>query len=369
MAQITPIRGFTNTPISRSICIITTLVAISLSILQLKHLVKLSIDPYIIEYSQYWRILTYQLSVINESDYLLVVILWFHYKNLERFYGSRKYFSIIVIFAVYNSAACFLFMSIGQLFLYYIVYLAKSVILKQTEPVVYQSLFFNEIVPGPLGIVSSLYICYGTYIPVSYHFKILLSNPIGRNNDPEEITETDQESGPDQRQNVQSDNATSSGSSSPPSTELCLTNHFPIHILYTLLLLNNGTRSLIPCLVGLFIGKLHTYELLPGSKNWLMASSIFRFFVNPSKFINQSVDNIRIRITGGYQSVSSGSDSIPVSQDELRASSDLNGDADADVEGEDAEEIVEDGRHQREQIRAETPVRPLGSQFLDTFRT
>ena len=31
-----------------------------------------------------------QLSVVNESDYLITVLLWFQFKVLERFYGSRS---------------------------------------------------------------------------------------------------------------------------------------------------------------------------------------------------------------------------------------------------------------------------------------
>lgn len=127
MAQLTPIRGFSNTPISKAICIVSTLVALGLSIFQMKHYVRLSIDPYILEYEQYWRVLTYEMAVINESDYMLCVLLWFQYKNLERFYGSRKYVSLIVVFALYNSIVCFLVMGLGQLGVNYAVYLVSLI--------------------------------------------------------------------------------------------------------------------------------------------------------------------------------------------------------------------------------------------------
>ena len=108
MAQLTPIRGFTNTPVTRSICMISTVVPIMLSVLAIKYVVKFAIDPYIIQYNQFWRVVTYQLSVVNESDYLITVLLWFQFKVLERFYGSRKYLSIITLFTVYNAVACYL---------------------------------------------------------------------------------------------------------------------------------------------------------------------------------------------------------------------------------------------------------------------
>ena len=114
MAQLTPIRGFTNTPVTRSICMISTVVPIMLSVLAIKYVVKFAIDPYIIQYNQFWRVVTYQLSVVNESDYLITVLLWFQFKVLERFYGSRKYLSIITLFTVYNAVACLFIMSLGN---------------------------------------------------------------------------------------------------------------------------------------------------------------------------------------------------------------------------------------------------------------
>ncbi|KAK6201115.1 uncharacterized protein RJT21DRAFT_31705 [Scheffersomyces amazonensis] len=345
MGQISPIRGFTNTPVTKAICIITTILALTLSILQLKPYIKLAIDPYVIEYLQYWRILTYQISVINESDYLLVILLWFHFKNLERFYGSRKYFSIITLFALYNAAFCFIFMSLGQLSLYYIVYIVKSIIFNiPPKDDQYQSLIFNEIIPGPLGILSSLYICYGTYVPVSYHFKVLLSNPT-----------------PESDNTTNDDVVTPSSESTTSSKELTLTNHFPIHIIYTLLILNNGTRSIIPCLVGLFIGKIYIYELLPGSKNWLLSNIIFRFFISPNKSINHIIDSIYRRFgNNGYISLGS-NENLPLENDTLSPNS--------TEQIDDAEEVLDENRNEAHEIRAETPVRPLGSQFLDTFRS
>ena len=97
MAQLTPIRGFTNTPVTRSICMISTVVPIMLSVLAIKYVVKFAIDPYIIQYNQFWRVVTYQLSVVNESDYLITVLLWFQFKVLEilRITKVFKYYNII----------------------------------------------------------------------------------------------------------------------------------------------------------------------------------------------------------------------------------------------------------------------------------
>lgn len=341
MTQLTPIRGFTNTPVSKIICILSTILALTLSILRWKYYVNLSIDPFIIGYNQYWRLITYQLSVINESDYLLCIILWFHYKNLERFYGSKKYLTLISIFALYNSLVCLIVMSIGQLFINLIYFAIDSYIFNYNDgniPIFnYRDTIFNSVIPGPLGIISSLYVCYGAYIPVSYHFKILLFGPL-----PESEEENDQ-----------SVEATG-------SKEITLTNHFQIHILYIMLLLNNDFKSIIPCLVGLFIGKLHTNELLPGSKSWLLPSPVFQLFVNPCRYTYNLIGSFRSRLRRGYHSINNNETSPP--PDTV---------ADFHNNEEDTEEAIDEIRsnESRNEIRAETPVRPLGSQFLDTFRT
>lgn len=322
MAQLTPIRGFSNTPVSRAICVVVTVLAVALSVMQVKHYVRLGIDPYVTEYSQYWRIATYQTSVVNESDYMLSVLLWFQYKNLERFYGSRKYASLVTVFGMYNALVCFVVMCLGQIGTNFAVYVVAAAT-GGDGAWAYRATIFNLVTPGPLGILSSLYICYGTYIPTSYKFKILLSKPSAPENEAHPANNS--------------------------SRELILTNHFMIHILYTLLLLNNGVASIIPCLVGLVIGKLHAHELLPGAQKWLLPWVVFKLVSSPRKFFGNALASMRNSLNGGYQSV----------------------DTTEPVADEDAEEVLDEGRSNANanEIRAETPVRPLGSQFLDTFRT
>lgn len=242
-----------------------------------------------------------------------MVALWFYSKNLERYYGLRKYLSLITILGIYNGLVCFLIMTIGQLIsnlLHYFVGLVFSAL----GSVTYQKTIFNEAIPGPLGILSGLYVCYGTFIPTSYNFKIVFRNP-WKEVEPNELTST------------------------ITSKELTLTNHFPVHLLFNILFLNNGFKSIIPCLTGLLMGKLLINDLLPGSKTWLIPQFAFRLFVDPVKFAQNMVESIPSLRRTGYAAV-------------------------PEVVEEDGDEEL-DGRNA---IRAETPVRPLGSQFLDTFR-
>lgn len=326
MTQLTPIRGFTNTPVTKSICVLSTFLALGLLVLQLKHYVKLSIDPFIVDYSQYWRIFTFQTTVINESDFLLCIILWFHFKNLERFFGPKKYLSLIALFALYNGAVTFLLLSLGQLLLSTLMALGRTIIQHQDFSFVYTDTFFNSVIPGPLGILSSLYVCYGTYVPISYHFTLVFRKP-------------------------------GTSPAAKKQATLTLNDHFQIQILYTLLIFNNGIALLLPCLVGLAIGRLYTIDLLAGSKSCSLPDLVFSLFVNPRNVRVSPLSSLRRRLRG-YQPLSLQHEA---QEDDIREPTPQNED--------DQEEPVDEIRANENNQRSETPVRPLGRQFLDTFRT
>lgn len=338
MPQITPIRGFTNTPVSKSICVIATVGALVVLIFSLKPYVKLAIDPFIVEFNQYWRVITFQLSVVNESDYMITTILWYNFKTLERFFGSRKYLSVIVLFAVYNAVVTFLLLCLGQLFLIGFAAIFKVIVLRQPLVVTYTDTIFNSIASGPFGLISLLYMCHGAFIPVSYHFKILLKKP---------------------KNEAEAEN----GEFENSGTTLTFTNHFQIHVLYTILMLNHGFATIIPCLVGLLIGRLYTHDLLAGSKNWVLPLLIFRMFVSPKKLQRSALRSLRHGYQG-YQPISEVVEpelTPAIGEDEHQERHD----------DEDAEVAIDDIRSNEDtQVgRSATPVRPLGRQFLDTFRT
>lgn len=295
----------------------------------------LSIDPFIVEFSQYWRVITFQLLVVNESDYMLITILWFNFKTLERFFGSRKYLSVIVLFAIYNAVITFLVLALGQLLLVGVAAIFRLVVLRQQFTVLYTDTIFNTVALGPFGLISLLYMCHGAYIPVSYHFKILMKKP----------------------------KADESEDSEPHNTgsTLTLTNHFQIHVLFTILMLNNGFASLIPCLVGLLVGRLYTQDLLAGSKNWVLPLLVFRLFVSPRKLQRSATRTLQHRFHQ-YQLVSEEipAEQTPVVEEEVPERHDE----------EDTEVALDDIRSNDEtqEDRSATPVRPLGRQFLDTFR-
>lgn len=348
MTQLTPIRGFKNTPVSKSICILSTLGALFVSIFEYKHYLNLTLSRDILEYRQYWRILLSQLSVINESDYMITMFLWFHYKNLERYFGTRKYLSMVIVFYFYNAIFCLGLRFLGRLIINAFIYLGFSIFYHYEGEYQFSKTIFDQVVPGPLGILSSLYICYGTYIPVSYIFRILLSNPKDLSSSDEAVNEATNEATSDASDENTEEIASTS---TKKRSSLILTNHFQINIIYTILLLNNGFQSIIPCLVGLMVGKLYCQDLLPGARSWMVPVAIHAMITSPKDFSEELLHRIQRRIHGDYTQLNNGIGAVSSAE-------------------EDAEEVLDENTDgEPAGIRAETPVRPLGSQFLDTFRT
>lgn len=319
MTQLTPIRGFTSTLVTRSIIIISTIIPILLSIVNVKYWVILSVVPYLTQYHQFWRIVTFQLSAINESDYLFIVIIFWYFKPLERFYGSHKYFLIISLLFVYNAITTIIVMGFGQLSSAFVASLIKHLLFGNTSED-FNITIFNEIISGPLPLLSSLYICYTKFIPVSYEFVIELTNPLIKLDEQETVT--------------------------PTSKRIILTNHFPVQIIYTLMFINNGFKSFIPCIIGLIVGKLYIYELLPKSRSWNVPKLVYELFINPVNVITKMNWPFT---TSQYQPVPQSENPIVIDQEETDDQDDF-------------------AVNERNQIRAETPVRPLTGQFLDTFR-
>lgn len=357
MPQLTPIKGFTNTPVTRSLCIVSIVATLAVLILSLKPYVVLAIDPYITQYAQYWRVATFQLAVVNESDFLLCTVLWFQYKTLERFFGPRKYLSLVAMLFLYNAAATFVLLSLGQL----AVVAARAALLALWHALAlpYFKTIFNAAAPGPLGVISLLYVCHAHYIPVTYSFKLLLRKPESENAD-DNPTLSNSNSHNNNSENADHSDLSSAGASrSGLIFNITLTSHFQVQILYTILLLNHGFSSVFPCLVGIVIGKLYTLDLLPGARRWIFSSLVFHLFVSPST----AQQALRMSISRCFRLYQ------PLSGDETSPSPFVVEQHSEEPE-EDREMAIDDLRNQEDDAAARlaTPVRPLGRRFLDTFR-
>lgn len=337
MSMETP-GGLAKFPVTKVFMVATVLAPLAVSMTNSKYIFLLHYDPFLLEFGQYWRLLTFQLSCVNESDMVLVLLVWYVFRHLERLMGSYKYISMVSLIYIYNIIGISLLLFAGN--------------------ILFPRFFaINRIPSGPITIIMSLLHYYKKYTPQIYEFKINLSKPwfhgAGNSTGKKQITWT-------------------------------LNDQFVLNTYIMLLLLNHGVSGLFTGFVGWIIGILIDQNLLLGGYKWRLpfipkifgfntfnprlvgndmgtgisaegdpsvisltsattqgtirmglgtegASSIGRVSTNPVSNLNRINSNNVVRIDNG-------------------SNTDLLGDGDDDVEADDE------------------PQRPLGVQFLDTFR-
>lgn len=59
--------------------------------LSIKHYAYILIDPHLLRYGQFWRLLTYQLCYTNSAEVLFAAMSLYNLRTVERMWGSRKY--------------------------------------------------------------------------------------------------------------------------------------------------------------------------------------------------------------------------------------------------------------------------------------
>ncbi|AMD19078.1 HBR177Wp [Eremothecium sinecaudum] len=148
--------GLAQFPITKT-CMITCVgVTLLASLFQTKYWFLLQYDPFISEYRQYWRYLTFQLGALNESDVALYMLIWYQFRQLERLFGSKKYVNLILLCWIYNTIT-----------------LTVLNIALNMVPLVH----WNRFSSGALPILLSLFHFYKEYTPTVYEFEVLLAQP------------------------------------------------------------------------------------------------------------------------------------------------------------------------------------------------
>ncbi|SCU82878.1 LANO_0B07734g1_1 [Lachancea nothofagi CBS 11611] len=274
MSTDTP-QGLNNFPITKFCSLLTVGIPIFASIAGVKHWFLLYNDPFISEYKQYYRLLSFQVSAVNETDVALLTLIWYHLRHLERLFGSRKYLSIITLSWFYSSLTVLILAQVFNL-----------------NPLIN----WNRFTSGGLPTIMSVLHFYKEYTPQMYQFDVKLIKPFGTRSKQLKWTFNDQ---------------------------------FVINALVAILLLNQGfvgvATGFLSWLCGVFIDK----GLLPGSEMFRVP-----FFKQKS--------SLRPRQTSSI---------------EAEAGAQAADDQQSSATGDRADEEPND-----------EPARPLGVQFLNTFR-
>ena len=94
--------GFANTPVTK--CLVLSLIATTLvaSIADIKYLLPIRPAPHLYPYLQVWRLGTWQMAYTSSADLLFASLLLYHFRVLERLWGSRKFTSFVCVSALWT---------------------------------------------------------------------------------------------------------------------------------------------------------------------------------------------------------------------------------------------------------------------------
>ncbi|CEP60039.1 Dsc2p LALA0_S01e01618g [Lachancea lanzarotensis] len=279
MATETP-QGLSSFPVTKLCTLLSLGIPVFASVAGVKYWFLLYTDPFISTYKQYYRLMTFQISAVNETDVILITLIWYYYRHLERLLGSRKYLSLIALTWMYTS----------------VVVLVTAWIFNLNP-----FLKWNRFTTGALPIVMSLFHFYKEHTPRMYRFDVKIIKPLG---------------------------------SRSKQIKWSFNDQFVINALVAILMLNQGLVGVVTAFLSWMCGVFIERGLFPGSEVFRLP--LFKKSAQPGP--SRGV-------------VAAGPEPSPSESGSLHA-----------AQGENGQE-VEPGDEPSDE-----PARPLGVQFLNTFR-
>jgi len=83
--------GFTNAPITQLLLLGVVGSAVIASLTDTKYFLWIEVRPHLLDYWQYWRLLTWQLAYTNSAEVLFAAMTFYQLRVIERLWGSRKF--------------------------------------------------------------------------------------------------------------------------------------------------------------------------------------------------------------------------------------------------------------------------------------
>lgn len=226
MSMETPV-GLGEFPVTKFCMGITFAIPIIAAVSSMKYIFLTQFHPFIDEYHQYYRLFTFQLGCINESDAILLSLIWYNFRNLERLLGSFKYLNLISLLWVYTT----------------ITLVGSNILLNLISSSLFNGYFWNRLPSGGLPITLALFHFYKQYTPKIYQFQILLFAPLIFWNKDNRVVGGNHSNDHANRKRIM----------------ITLTDQFLINILIFLLLLNQGFVGIfcgfVSWIVGIFVEK------------------------------------------------------------------------------------------------------------------
>ncbi|KAH9840345.1 DSC E3 ubiquitin ligase complex subunit 2-like [Teratosphaeria destructans] len=95
--------GFTNAPVTKYLIIGVVLSALLASITDTKYFFWIEVRPHLLDYGQFWRLLTWQLCYTNSTEVLFAAMTLYQLRVVERLWGSQKFASFIISTFLYTA--------------------------------------------------------------------------------------------------------------------------------------------------------------------------------------------------------------------------------------------------------------------------
>jgi len=83
--------GFTNAPVSQILVFWVVGASVLAAITDTKYFFHIAIDPHLLQWRQYWRLLTWQTCYANSTEVLFASMTFYNLRIIERLWGSRKF--------------------------------------------------------------------------------------------------------------------------------------------------------------------------------------------------------------------------------------------------------------------------------------
>ena len=83
--------GFTNAPVSRLLIIGIVITSLLASLTDNKYFIWIEVRPHLLDYLQFWRLLTWQICYTNSTEVLFAAMTIYNLRVIERLWGTRKF--------------------------------------------------------------------------------------------------------------------------------------------------------------------------------------------------------------------------------------------------------------------------------------
>ncbi|KAK6824839.1 DSC E3 ubiquitin ligase complex subunit 2 [Apiospora arundinis] len=160
--------SFTNAPISRGLVYGLIGTSIAASLLDVKHYCYILVDTHLWRFHQTWRALIFQLCYTNSSELLFAAMTLYHMRTIERFWGSRKYASFIIVTLMLTSI------------------LTPGILAFILRPLTFG--LFNYLPAGPTPVIFAVLAQYHAMVPHMYKYRLATSSSAPANGQVQGIT-------------------------------------------------------------------------------------------------------------------------------------------------------------------------------------